>query len=105
MTNYSAKQNPTGTITARELIEVLEGLEPDALVAFASDYGDYCHTMQVHGIEGDVEEHLIEESAYSKSGWALNEEDGSEEEEMTEEELKERDEERANGPVPLYIIS
>jgi hypothetical protein len=59
------------SITVRELIESLQDEDQDAVVVFASDYGDYHHTQQVHAIDGTCDEQLIEESAYSRSGWAV----------------------------------
>jgi hypothetical protein len=59
------------TITAGELRELLEDLDDDAPVAFASNYGDRGGTRQVHALAGDAEELPIEESRYSESGWAL----------------------------------
>lgn len=74
--NMNAKLN---TITVAELIETLKGLPEDALVAFASDYGDRCHTMQVHKLNGEAEMMLIEESAYSNSGFAIDSEGNDQE--------------------------
>jgi hypothetical protein len=59
------------TITVRDLMEALEGQDPEALVIFASDYGDHCHTQQAFALDGDLEEVQLEESAYSDSGWAV----------------------------------
>jgi hypothetical protein len=61
------------TTTAGMLIEELKNLDPDTPVAFASDYGDYTHTMQVHEIKGRLEKVLLERSGYSRSGFAINE--------------------------------
>jgi hypothetical protein len=59
------------SITVRELIESLQDEDQDAVIVFASDYGDYHHTRQVHAIDGTCAEQPIEESAYSHSGWAV----------------------------------
>ena len=59
------------TLTVKELIEVLENEDQDMPVVFASDYGDYSHTIQVHAIDGKVDEEPIHETAYSRSGWAI----------------------------------
>ena len=59
------------SINVRELIDALEGEDPEALVVFSSDYGDISHTQQVHPISGDMEEGTLEETAYSASGWAI----------------------------------
>jgi hypothetical protein len=63
------------TITKAELLEALEDLADDDQIAFASDYGDHCHTQQVHRLRGNINEHDLRESAYSDSGWALVEHD------------------------------
>lgn len=62
--------NGPSTMTVAELQEALNNFSPDALVLFANDYGDMGHTMQVTGID-TIEESEIEESGYSRSGWAL----------------------------------
>jgi len=59
------------SITKAELLEALEDLADDDQIAFASDYGDHCHTQQVHRLKGNIGEHELRESAYSDSGWAL----------------------------------
>jgi hypothetical protein len=61
------------SITVAELKELLEGQEDDALVTFASDYGDHCHTQQVHRLRGEIDEVVIRETAYSDSRYAVNE--------------------------------
>jgi hypothetical protein len=63
------------SITAGELRDLLNDLDKDAIVVFASDYGDHIHTQQVHSISGDFKEEAIYESAYSDSGWAIQEDD------------------------------
>src|SRR4051812_3209599 len=78
------------TINIRELIDALDDAladnGPEALVVFASDYGDIGHTQQVHPIDGVVEEAELEESAYSRSGWAIRRmEDGDEDTEDRED--------------------
>lgn len=60
------------TITVAQLRALLEGENDDALVVFTCDYGDYHHTEQAVGLRGDVEEVLLEESAYSQSGFAVS---------------------------------
>jgi len=62
------------TITKRELIDLLEDDDApdDALVIFATDYGDRGHTEQALGIRGEVEEVIVTESAYSNSGFAIS---------------------------------
>lgn len=76
------------SITVKELIELLKDEEPDAVVCFTADYGDYHHTQQALPIFGQLEEHeMVEENAYSHSGWALV---GEPDDEEDEEEAKEQ---------------
>ena len=60
--------------TVRDLIEELEGHDPDALVVFSVTYGDYHGTMQALPIES-VDEldqcEVIAESAYSQSRMSI----------------------------------
>lgn len=73
------------TITKSALIEALEDIvDDDALIAFASDYGDHCHTQQLHRIKGNIEEVPVKESAYSDSGFAVADDDEWEPENETE---------------------
>ena len=64
------------SITVQELINLLKDEEPEAMVAFVSDYGDHHHTQQVHSIAGKLEEELISTSGYSDSGYALSGDSG-----------------------------
>jgi hypothetical protein len=59
------------TLKVSQLIAMLEDEDPDALVVFACDYGDYHHTQQALAIEGCIQEEELEKSAYSQSGWAV----------------------------------
>lgn len=70
------------TITVQRLRDLLEGEADDALVIFSADYGDYHHTPQALPIRGDLEEVLIEKSAYSASGFAIAEDDADEDNEQ-----------------------
>jgi hypothetical protein len=68
-------------LTAAQLIEALSEMSPDAVPLFVLDYGDYCHTQQalpVTEVRGMEEAEVIQESAYSKSGLALEEVDDDE---------------------------
>lgn len=65
------------TMTVAQLIDRLEGEDPEALVIFSVDYGDYHHTQQALPLQGEFETVTIEKSAYSHSGFAIAEpEDG-----------------------------
>jgi len=66
------------TLTVAQLIERLREEDPDALVVFASDYGDRGHTQQAHFLDGRIQEQLLVPSAYSGSGFALSTEDDDE---------------------------
>jgi hypothetical protein len=68
------------TVTAQQLIEELEQLPPDAPVAFASDYGDHCHTQQVHFLDGDINKTSVGKNAYSNSGYAVTDDEADAEE-------------------------
>lgn len=65
------------SITVAKLRELLEGEDDQALVIFAADYGDHCHTEQALPLRGEIDEVAIRESAYSASGYAVlgNDED------------------------------
>ena len=80
------------SINVRELLEALEGEDPEALVVFCADYGDIGHTQQVLPINGEIEEVQVEESAYSASGWAVRREEDDD------------DEESAVKTVPILLI-
>ena len=61
------------SFTVRQLIETLQGMDPDARVLITSDYGDYHNTQQALPVR-DIEEHesdTLRESSYSKSGIAF----------------------------------
>lgn len=69
--------------TVKELIEELEQFDPDAVVLFASDYGDHGHTTQalpIESVDNLGYEQIIEKTAYSKSGLAIVEYDDVEDE-------------------------
>ena len=70
---------PFHSITAGELIALLQDLPEDAEIAFASDYGDRSHTQQAHPIKGDIRSAFLTKSAYSASGWAVKSYDQEEE--------------------------
>jgi len=70
-----------GNLTVGQLIERLQELPEDATVLFVCDYGDHHHTAQVLPVADAIEmgdEEYLTESAYSRSGMALEStEDGS----------------------------
>lgn len=72
------------------MIELLQDIPADAQVAFASDYGDHCHTEQVHTLRGEVEERALYESAYSDSGFAV---------------IKDEDDKRTETAPKIFILS
>lgn len=64
-------------MTAKQLIEQLEDMDPEAAVFFVCDYGDHCHTEQALPVKDveEVTESALEESAYSNSGVAMRRDD------------------------------
>lgn len=75
----NAKRNYNGdtmkTITVRELREALEGQDDDTPVLFTTCYGDHSRTQQALPLRGEVDTVTIEKSAYSNSGWAIQDSD------------------------------
>lgn len=69
------------SITVKELKALLEDWDDEARVVFGSNYGDRSGTVQAHRLRGRIEEVTLRESAYSDSGYAINE-DGSDEDEI-----------------------
>lgn len=67
------------SITVKELRDLLEDQDDDMQVIFSTDYGDHGRTAQALPLKGDVEEVLIEKSAYSNSGFAVASNDDDEE--------------------------
>ena len=62
--------------TVADLIAELESMDQDAIVLFACDYGDYHHTQQalpVASVQELSDEEVLVESAYSRSGLAIEE--------------------------------
>lgn len=59
--------------TVRQLRAMLEGMDQNARVLFACDYGDYHHTQQALPVEEAAEYFVgtLAESGYSKSGIAF----------------------------------
>jgi hypothetical protein len=73
--NTMAKHEQVESITVKELIAILQERDEDELVVFTSDYGDRCHTQQVHPIRGFVREQYVSVSAYSDSGFKVADDD------------------------------
>ncbi|HEX4131452.1 MAG TPA: hypothetical protein VHZ24_15540 [Pirellulales bacterium] len=78
--NARQNQNEINRVLARgmtvgQLIEALQDMPEDAVVVFASDYGDICHTEQALIVreidEIDPATERLETSAYSHSGIAI----------------------------------
>ncbi len=83
--NTKMRSRHNRTITVRELIDALELEDENALVIFSADYGDYSHTQQALFIEGTTEEVTIHESAYSRTGFAIDENDEAEDASVLEQ--------------------
>ena len=74
-------------LTVRQLIETLEGEDPNAVVVFACDYGDLSHTQQAIPVESAEKLYdKIRESAYSQSGLAVCDGDDEDECELSDDE-------------------
>ena len=65
------------SFTVRQLVEELQGMDQDAPVLFACNYGDLSRTQQALPIAevNEYESNLLQESGYSQSGVAFNEGD------------------------------
>ena len=75
-------------LTVRDLIDELSTFDEDAIVVFACDYGDICHTQQALPVssatEIDTDEERVVGSAYSNSGLAVEELETDDEDEAGE---------------------
>jgi hypothetical protein len=60
-------------MTVGELRDLLEGMDEETPVVFATDYGDICHTKQILPLKAGerIDSHCVCESGYSNSGIAL----------------------------------
>ncbi len=79
--NHEVQQVMGSAMTAKQMIEMLEDMPPDAVVFFSCNYGDHSRTQQALPIES-VEESEVKylyDTAYSQSGIALREDQGSDE--------------------------
>ena len=75
-------------MTVADLIAELQTFPDDALVCFACDYGDICHTQQCLPIESIDElgpDDFLAESAYSNSGIAIESRDEDDEDDDTDD--------------------
>ena len=63
-------------LTVKDLLEILEDMNPDARVLFACDYGDHSHTTQALPVESADAKPVsrLKASAYSQSEVALRDE-------------------------------
>lgn len=59
--------------TAGQLAALLATVDPDAVVLFASDYGDYRHTVQAVPVGElvDADSNAIGKTTYSDSGFCV----------------------------------
>ena len=74
------------TLTVNQLLNLLEGEDPDALVVVSCDYGDICHTQQAIGFRGELIDGVLTDSAYSHSGKAVVVADEEEYEDLVDDE-------------------
>ena len=75
--------NPVNkTMTVGELMEMLKDHDLETPVLIGTDYGDISHTLQLLSLDSDQceieSQGKIEDSGYSRSGFALNEEESDE---------------------------
>jgi len=71
--NYNGVQMKT--ITVGELRSLLEDQPDDMEVIFTTCYGDYSRTQQALALVGEVDTVTIVKSAYSNSGFAIQDSD------------------------------
>jgi hypothetical protein len=89
-TNRKIREKINNAMTVGELMQQLEGYDKDALVVFATDYGDYGHTIQALPVKESEEMHsndLYISEGYSRSGVAVRPDDGEREPEEWEDEV------------------
>jgi hypothetical protein len=67
----------SGSMTVSDLKEMLDEMPDNAVVLFACDYGDYCHTMQALPVNRAdllaLSDLRLDETSYSRSGLAVSE--------------------------------
>lgn len=87
-------------MTAADLIAELKNYPDDAVVGFASDYGDHCHTMQFLPVtvvrENERNEFIVKNEGYSKSGLEVREIDYDNDEDA--------DPDAPNGPPRTVVV-
>jgi len=90
-------------MTVEDLKAILEDMDPESIVLFTCDYGDYHHTAQALPVEGveEKEAFILYESAYSRSGIALRKEDDDEGEEEDKPKIKDED----DKPRRIVVLS
>lgn len=74
-------------MTVEDLIATLQDCNPNAVVLFTCDYGDYHHTQQalpVQECDRILHGQALVESAYSRSGLALEEADDGDDDQYEE---------------------
>ena len=83
-------------MTVSQMMEMLGEMQQDAIVFFSCNYGDHSRTQQALPIESIEESEVkyLYDTAYSQSGIALREDQGSEED----------DEEYENGEDVRSIV-
>lgn len=86
--NHEVKQAMGSTMTAKQIIEMLEDMPPDSPVFFVCGYGDHARTQQALPIESveETEPKYLYDTAYSRSGIALRDDQGSREDDEEYEE-------------------
>jgi phosphopantothenoylcysteine synthetase/decarboxylase len=105
LTQHELHTLKTG-MTVRDLIDELSTHDPEAIVVFACDYGDICHTQQALPVssaaELDTDEERVVGSAYSHSGLAVEElESDDADDEDDDEDEPEAD--KYDGPAVVVL--
>jgi hypothetical protein len=72
ITKQTAPRELTRGTTVKELREMLEEFDDDALVVFSYNYGDYHRTQAVSNIDYVEERALVSAGGYSETGWAVS---------------------------------
>lgn len=80
--NEKINRRLNGTMTLGDLVAKVKEWENEfdleSKIAFSSDYGDHCHTEQVHLLQGELIESRVYTSAYSGSGLAIKDDEDEE---------------------------
>lgn len=101
--NHEVKQIVSSAMTAKQVIEMLEDMPPDAPVFFVCSYGDHSRTQQALPVESveEAEAKYLYDTAYSQSGLALREDQGYNENDEDEDEDEDDEDDCCDNVVIL----